>query len=91
MAAVAGVAALLALAHVPPGSHGPVVPSVKLTWHDSFVDHFSFADSRTFKQRVFVHDELWVPGGPILFYCGNEANVELYVNSTGNDYYKGDD
>ena len=25
----------------------------------------------------------WKPGGPILFYCGNEANVELYVNATG--------
>ena len=23
------------------------------------------------------------PGAPILFYTGNEANVELYINATG--------
>lgn len=34
-------------------------------------------------QRYFVHDAYWKKGGPIFFYCGNEANVELYVNATG--------
>ena len=33
--------------------------------------------------RYFVHDAWWKPGGPIFFYAGNEANVELYVNNTG--------
>lgn len=61
----------------------PGLPNVTLTWHDAFVDHFSFADARTFKQRVFTYDAHWSPGGPILFYTGNEANVELYVNATG--------
>jgi lysosomal Pro-X carboxypeptidase len=34
-------------------------------------------------QRYFTYDKYWKPGGPIFFYCGNEANVELYVNATG--------
>merc|ERR1719253_337070 len=38
---------------------------------------------QTFMQRYFVHDAYWKKGGPIFFYCGNEANVELYVNATG--------
>ena len=36
-----------------------------------------------FRQRIFSYDRYWKPGGPIFFYCGNEANVELYVNATG--------
>lgn len=49
------------------------------------VDHFDFhpTSPATFKQRVFVYDKWWKPGGPLFFYCGNEANVELYVNATG--------
>jgi lysosomal Pro-X carboxypeptidase len=40
----------------------------------------------TFKQRYFVCDvpqAEWKPNNTILFYTGNEANVELYVNATG--------
>ena len=59
------------------------VPNATLQWHRQPLDHFSFANSRTFMQRVFTYDTHWRPGGPILFYCGNEANVELYVNATG--------
>ena len=51
------------------------------------IDHFRFAERRTFEQRVFTHDAHWrrgaAGGGTVLFYCGNEANVELYVNATG--------
>jgi lysosomal Pro-X carboxypeptidase len=42
------------------------------------------------KQRYFVCDGSWqkpskdgAEGGPIFFYCGNEAPVELYLNATG--------
>ena len=39
---------------------------------------------RTFKQRVFTYDKYWnKQTGAIWFYCGNEANVELYINATG--------
>ena len=74
---------LAALASSTLEARRPGTPDVKVTWHDSLVDHFSFSDARTFKQRVLVHDGFWKPGGPILFYCGNEASVELYVNATG--------
>lgn len=37
----------------------------------------------TFHQRVYSFDEYWEPGGPIFFYTGNEADVQLYVNATG--------
>ena len=37
----------------------------------------------SFSQRYFVYDKYWSSGNPIFFYCGNEADVELYVNATG--------
>ncbi len=42
----------------------------------------------TFLMRYFVCDTYWEPGpdgamGPIFFYFGNEADVELYLNNTG--------
>ena len=52
------------------------------------IDHFRFgavpgSATGTFRQRYFVHDRWWKPGGPIFFYIGNEADVGLYVNHTG--------
>lgn len=65
----------------------PGVVNTTLHWYEQTVDHFSWAPTpsgkQTFKQRYFVHKAYWRKGGPIFFYCGNEANVELYVNSTG--------
>ncbi|KAG5181271.1 serine carboxypeptidase S28-domain-containing protein [Tribonema minus] len=37
-------------------------------------------------ERYFWCDEHWSLGGPMLFYCGNEADVALYVNATGAMY-----
>ena len=31
----------------------------------------------TFLQRYFLCDSYWQPGGPMFFYLGNEADVEL--------------
>ena len=62
----------------------PGVPDCTQHWFDGqHLDHFNFRSNATFSQRYFVHDTWWTKGGPIWFYCGNEANVELYVNSTG--------
>ena len=65
----------------------PGVPNCTMIWHEQIVDHFDFhqptTGNLTFKQRVFYYDRYWKPGGPIFFYTGNEANVELYVNATG--------
>ena len=37
----------------------------------------------TFQQRYYISDASYQPGGPLLFYFGNEADVTLYVNATG--------
>ncbi|RHY25592.1 hypothetical protein DYB32_008212 [Aphanomyces invadans] len=46
--------------------------------------------SRVCRQRFYVYDKFWKrradgskEDGPIFFYCGNEGDVTLYVNSTG--------
>jgi hypothetical protein len=45
------------------------------------IDHFGWEAPplglQTYQQRYFVCDQYWQPGGPIFFYTGNEANVEL--------------
>eukprot|EP00930_Biecheleria_cincta_P044708 TRINITY_DN30785_c0_g1_i1.p1 TRINITY_DN30785_c0_g1~~TRINITY_DN30785_c0_g1_i1.p1 ORF type:complete len:529 (-),score=44.52 TRINITY_DN30785_c0_g1_i1:242-1777(-) len=65
----------------------PGVANATVHWYSQLIDHFSWAPTptgeQTFKQRYFVYDAHWKKSGPIFFYCGNEANVELYVNSTG--------
>eukprot|EP00854_Cymbomonas_tetramitiformis_P025687 gene25687-31413_t len=48
-----------------------------------FQERLRFEGGRTFQQRYFVYDKYHTAGGPIFFYAGNEANVELYVNATG--------
>ncbi|KDD72516.1 hypothetical protein H632_c3243p0, partial [Helicosporidium sp. ATCC 50920] len=40
------------------------------------------ASDTKFKQRYFVCNEHYKPGGPIFFYLGNEADVTLYLNNT---------
>ena len=67
----------------------PSTANCTVSWHTQPLDHFDYSDSRTFQQRVFSYDVHWrrpnssAGAGPILFYCGNEASVELYVNATG--------
>ncbi|RHY20010.1 hypothetical protein DYB37_003710 [Aphanomyces astaci] len=41
------------------------------------------ATGATYDERYFVCAAEWTQGGPIFFYTGNEANVELYLNHTG--------
>ncbi|KAG8470709.1 hypothetical protein KFE25_009130 [Diacronema lutheri] len=67
----------------------PSVRDCKELWFEQLVDHFDASPppggSPTWMQRYFVcrADLLRPRGAPLLFYCGNEANVELYVNATG--------
>lgn len=67
--------------HVPVGR--PSTANCTTHWREVPLDHFNYAETRTLRQRYFVYDAHWKPDGPVLFYCGNEANVELYVNATG--------
>ena len=62
----------------PPLVGTPGTPNCTVHWRDAPLDHFDFSEQRTFKQRYFLYDRYWArPHGPILFYTGNEANVEL--------------
>ena len=53
------------------------------------IDHFSWSapptGQFTYQQRYFLNDQFWKKdaSGCILFYAGNEAPVDLYVNHTG--------
>uniref|UniRef100_A0A8C5EBN4 Lysosomal Pro-X carboxypeptidase n=1 Tax=Gouania willdenowi TaxID=441366 RepID=A0A8C5EBN4_GOUWI len=57
--------------------------SIKHT-HKHTIDHFGFLENGTFKQRYLVADDYWEqPGGPILFYTGNEGDIAWFCNNTG--------
>ncbi|GBG27134.1 Lysosomal Pro-X carboxypeptidase [Hondaea fermentalgiana] len=65
------------------------IKHVKQGWFYNKVDHFGSLQEKAghderFAQRFFVNLDHWKGDGyPILFYNGNEADVELYVNATG--------
>lgn len=51
---------------------------------DAYLDHFSFVSNMTFQLRylinnTYVDDER----SPILFYTGNEGDIELFAENTG--------
>ena len=70
-----GLGFLARQSHVLPPAGHPGVGNTTLEWHPQRLDHFNYAETRTFRQRVFLNADHWRPGAPILFYCGNEANV----------------
>ncbi|XP_021400710.2 lysosomal Pro-X carboxypeptidase isoform X2 [Lonchura striata] len=48
------------------------------------IDHFGFDENRTFQQRYLLADQHWKKdNGPILFYTGNEGDIEWFCNNTG--------
>lgn len=79
----AGIGLLDRLGRVPASIMHPGVANCTIKWHSQPLDHFDYAEQRVWQQRYFAYDKYWKPGGPTLFYTGNEANVELYVNATG--------
>ena len=83
LAATPGIGLLARLGRVPASELHPGVANCTSKWHLQPLDHFDFAETRQWKQRYFTYDAYWKPGGPTLFYTGNEASVELYVNATG--------
>lgn len=48
------------------------------------VDHFSFINNKTFSLRYLVNDSfVQDKKSPILFYTGNEGDIELFAENTG--------
>ena len=68
----------VALPSATPAAATPGTSNCTVHRRDAPLDHFDFSERRTYKQRYFLYDRYWArPHGPILFYTGNEANVEL--------------
>ena len=62
-------------------SHGSDYCS-NITTFTTDLDHFSF-DAQTTDIRVITDDRFYQPGGPVLFYTGNEGAIELFCENTG--------
>ncbi|XP_069825817.1 lysosomal Pro-X carboxypeptidase [Dendropsophus ebraccatus] len=59
-------------------------PTYETFYFDQKIDHFGFFEDSTYRQRYLVSDTHWrKPGGPILFYTGNEGDITLFSNNTG--------
>jgi len=52
-------------------------------WYDQWIDNYQLSSDAHYNQRYFICSQYFEKGGPIFFYAGNEADVELYVNATG--------
>ena len=65
----------------------PGLPNVTTHHITQNIDHFGYdASTGTYQQRYFTYDGYLLhkdQPSVVFFYCGNEDNVELYVNNTG--------
>lgn len=64
----------------------PNAPTInyETRWFRQLVDHFSWANQDTWLQRYLVNKDYWCgPNCPILFYTGNEGDIEVFTNNTG--------
>ncbi|XP_055908986.1 lysosomal Pro-X carboxypeptidase [Eupeodes corollae] len=62
----------------------------KYSWKEKYldnvpVDHFNYVTDATFSMRYLINDEYSKNDNttPILFYCGNEGDIELFAQNTG--------
>lgn len=58
-------------------------PQYETKWFTQELDHFDFSNTATFQQRYLISKEHWKPGGPVFFYTGNEGNITLFAENTG--------
>lgn len=60
------------------------VISYETRWFTQLIDHFTWANQGTYQQRYLVNRDHWCGKNcPILFYCGNEGDIEVFTNNTG--------
>lgn len=51
---------------------------------ETLLDHFNFVDNRTFSLRYLINNTFVADAkSPILFYTGNEGDIELFAENTG--------
>lgn len=80
------VAAVLLLVQFAAGDCGlfptPGVLNCTEKFYTQYIDNFAWSGG-TYQQRYYTYENYYRPGGPIFFYAGNEANVEVFANCTG--------
>lgn len=52
-------------------------------WFQQRVDHFSASSIPSFEQRYLYDTSRLSIGGPLVFFCGNEGDVETFANFSG--------
>jgi len=53
-------------------------------WFTQLTDHFTWANQDEWQQRYLVNKDFWCGKNcPILFYCGNEGDIEVFAKNTG--------
>jgi lysosomal Pro-X carboxypeptidase len=63
---------------------GGVPEGYTLGHWDNYVDNYSSLED-TFTLKYYYNDQYFnsTTGGPMLFYCGNEGAIEMFINNTG--------
>ena len=78
---------LIFLLHSSASSSHPGLPNVTKHSITQNIDHFGYdAAVGSYQQRYFTYEGFVKDAAAVdivFFYCGNEDNVELYVNNTG--------
>lgn len=67
-------------------SHAGAEPNItyKTEWFTQYIDHFTWANQHTYQQRYLINKDHWCGTNcPILFYCGNEGDIEVFARNTG--------
>jgi lysosomal Pro-X carboxypeptidase len=68
------------------GDHwiGSDVPGYTNYTFSTFIDHWGTTNDQ-YSMRYFVNDRFFSnsTGGPIIFYCGNEGAIEMFITATG--------
>ncbi|KAI9204555.1 peptidase S28 [Polychytrium aggregatum] len=47
-------------------------------WIDQSLDHFDSSNNQTFRQKYYVNDQFYKPGGPVWFFVGGESALDPY-------------
>lgn len=55
----------------------------KLNWFNQQLDHNSFINNQTFKQRYILNTDNWKPNNPIFFFVGFQVDITTLCNQFG--------
>ncbi|CAJ0598086.1 unnamed protein product [Cylicocyclus nassatus] len=69
--------------HVVDDSNWDATKPWTVNWISVKLDHFTSSDTRTFKMRWLLNNTYYKLGGPILFYTGNEGDIEDIATIAG--------